>query len=93
MNGKGSKPRPYKPDDHYERIYGRIKGGVIYHGKIDEGVFVETIWKGDKPHNDYTFEGERIRVIMPCHGENYRVFFDKQPWIKMDKWAICQEVK
>ncbi len=66
---------------------------IVDHGKITEGIFVEDIWKGDKPHNDYTFEGERIRVIMPAHGENYRVFFDKQPWIVLDKWAICQEVK
>ena len=65
----------------------------INHGKIDEGVFVETIWDGEKPHNDYTFEGERIRYIMPSHGGKYTVFFDKKPWIIMDKWAICQEVK
>jgi len=93
MSGKGSKPRPYSPakhDEGYERIYGRIRGGVIDHGKIDEGVFVEDIWKGDKPHNDYTFEGERIRGIMPYSIGAYKVSFDDQPWIIMDKWKICQ---
>ena len=66
------------------------------HGKIDEGIFVEDIWKGDKPHNDYTFEGERIRVIMPYssgkYKSQYKVSFDSQLWLIMDKWAICQEV-
>ena len=65
----------------------------INHGKIDEGVFVEDIWKGERPHSAFMFEGERIRVIMPSHGGKYTVFFDKKPWIIMDKWAICQEVK
>ena len=87
MSGKGSKPRPYRPAMHDEG-YDKIDWG-----KIDEGIFVEDIWKGDKPHNDYTFEGERIRVIMPYSIGAYKVSFDEQPWIIMDKWKICQEVK
>ena len=63
------------------------------HGKITEGIFVEDIWKGDKPHNDYTFEGERIRGIMPYSIGAYKVRFDDQPWIIMDKWRIWQAVK
>ena len=86
MNGKNSKPRPYSPAKHDEG-YDKIDWG-----KIDEGIFVEDIWKGDRSHNDYTFEGERIRGIMPYSVGAYKVSFDDQPWIIMDKWKICQEV-
>ena len=83
--------------DYFDRInQAKLKEVVsrtFNHGKIDEGIFVEDIWKGDKPHNDYTFEGERIRGVMPYSIGAYKVSFDKQPWIIMDKWRICQEVQ
>ena len=57
-----------------------------------EGIFIEDVYNSDKFHNDYTFEGERIRVITLCYDGDYRVQFDDKPTIKLDKWAICKEV-